>query len=210
MLVKRSKWEANFWRDIQKVEDSIYDICESDENENKFYLDGVDIEELYAYLDSFTENDFANDNNISSNVFDDIKRRLEAVEDENKRLKNDNRQILKKIENVIYCCWKAAEEGNCVIVGRASGYILRKHENSLQVFIYADHEKRLQRAIEREGIQKADAESALKKNDKRRRNFYNSITGQDWDDPKHYEMYLNAGRLGIDLSVRLMMEAAKG
>ena len=105
---------------------------------------------------------------------------------------------------------KAAEEGNCVIVGRASGYILRKHENSLQVFIYADHEKRLQRAIEREGIQKADAESALKKNDKRRRNFYNSITGQDWDDPKHYEMYLNAGRLGIDLSVRLLMEAAKG
>ncbi|KAK8891479.1 hypothetical protein M9Y10_028688 [Tritrichomonas musculus] len=85
---------------IQKVEDSIYDICESDENENKFYLDGVDIEELYAYLDSFTENDFANDNNISSNVFDDIKRRLEAVEDENKRLKNDNRQILKKIENI--------------------------------------------------------------------------------------------------------------
>lgn len=105
---------------------------------------------------------------------------------------------------------KAAEEGNCVIVGRASGYILRKHENSLQVFIYADHEKRLQRAIEREGIQKADAESALKKNDKRRRNFYNSITGQDWDDPKHYEMYLNAGRLGIDLSVRLLMEASKG
>ena len=83
---------------------------------------------------------------------------------------------------------QAAEEGNCVIVGRASGYILRAHTNSLQVFIYADHQKRLQRAIEKEGIQKAEAESAMKKNDKRRRNFYNAVTNQEWDDPKHYEI----------------------
>lgn len=105
---------------------------------------------------------------------------------------------------------EAAATGNCVIVGRASGYILREHENSLQVFIYADHEKRLQRAVEREGIQKSEAENAMKKNDKRRRNFYNSVTNQEWDDPKHYEMYLNAGKLGIDLCVKLLMEAAKG
>lgn len=105
---------------------------------------------------------------------------------------------------------KAAEEGNCVIVGRASGYILREHENSLQVFIYADHEKRLQRAIDREGIEKSEAENALKKNDKRRRNFYNSVTNQEWDDPRHYEMYLNAGKLGIDMCIRLLMEAVKG
>lgn len=105
---------------------------------------------------------------------------------------------------------KAAEEGNCVIVGRASGYILREMANSLRVFIYADHEKRIQRAIEREGIQKEEAENALKKNDKRRRNFYNSVTNQEWSDPKFYEMYLNAGKLGLDLCVRLLMEAAKG
>ncbi len=105
---------------------------------------------------------------------------------------------------------QAAEEGNCVIVGRASGYILRAHENSLQVFIYADHQKRLQRAIEKEGIQRAEAENAMKKNDKRRRNFYNAVTNQEWDDPKHYEMYLNAGKLGIDMCVKLLMEAAKG
>ncbi len=105
---------------------------------------------------------------------------------------------------------EAAKEGNCVIVGRASGYILREMENSLRVFIYADHEKRIQRAIEKEGIQKAEAENALKKNDKRRRNFYNSVTNQEWSDPKCYEMYLNAGKLGIDLCVRLLMETAKG
>lgn len=105
---------------------------------------------------------------------------------------------------------KAAEDGNCVIVGRASGYILREKENSLRVFVYADHDKRIQRAIEREGIQKEEAENALKKNDKRRKNFYTSITSQEWGDPKYYDIYLNAGKLGIDLCLKLLMEAAKG
>lgn len=105
---------------------------------------------------------------------------------------------------------EAAREGNCVIVGRASGYILREMENSLRVFIYAEHEKRIQRAIEKEGIERSEAENALKKNDKRRSGFYNSVTNQEWSDPRCYEMYLNAGKLGIDLCVRLLMEAAKG
>lgn len=105
---------------------------------------------------------------------------------------------------------KAAEEGNCVIVGRASGYILREKKDALRVFIYADHEKRVQRAIEREGIQKEEAENALKKNDKRRKNFYNALTTQEWGDPKSYDLYMNAGNLGLDLCVRLLMEASKG
>lgn len=105
---------------------------------------------------------------------------------------------------------KAAEEGNCVIVGRASGYILKDRTNSLHVFIYADHEKRLQRAIEREGIQKSEAESAMKKNDKRRKNFFNALTTHEWGDPKNYDLYMNAGNLGIDQCVRILMEAAKG
>ncbi len=105
---------------------------------------------------------------------------------------------------------EAAEKGKCVIVGRASGYILREKPNSLRVFIYADREKRIQRAIEREGIQQAEAENALKRNDKRRSGFYNSVTNWEWGSPEYYELYLNAGKLGIDPCVRLLMEAARG
>ena len=105
---------------------------------------------------------------------------------------------------------KAAEEGNCVIVGRASGYILREREDCLKVFIYADHEKRIQRAIEREGIKKEEAENALKKNDKRRKNFYNALTTHEWGDPKCHDLYMNAGNLGIDLCVGILTEAAMG
>ncbi len=105
---------------------------------------------------------------------------------------------------------EAAKEGNCVIVGRASGYVLREWENNLRVFIYAEHDKRIQRAIEREGIQRSEAEAALKMNDKRRKSFYNSVTNQEWTDPKCYDIYMNAGKLGIDLCVQILMEAVKG
>lgn len=103
----------------------------------------------------------------------------------------------------------AAEHGNCVIVGRASGYILRERENSLRVFIHADREKRIQRAIEKEGIQPSEAENALKKNDKRRGSFYNSVTNWEWGAPEYYELYMNAGKLGIDTCVRLLLEAVR-
>ena len=105
---------------------------------------------------------------------------------------------------------EAAAEGDCVIVGRASGYILREKKNNLRVFIYAEHDKRLQRAIEREGFDKQEAENALKKNDKRRRTFYNVVTNQEWSDPRCYELYMNAGKLGIDLCVRMLLEAVMG
>ncbi len=104
---------------------------------------------------------------------------------------------------------EAAAKGNCVIVGRASGYILREHVNALRVFVYADKQKRIQRAIEREGIQQSEAENALKRNDKRRGGFYNSVTNWEWGAPEYYDLFLNAGELGIDRCVRILAEAIK-
>lgn len=105
---------------------------------------------------------------------------------------------------------EAAKEGDCVIVGRAAGYILREKENHLGVFIHADDEKRLKRAIEKEGFNEAEARNALKKNDKRRGGFYRSVTDWEWGNPKFYELYMDSGKLGMELCIRLLMEAAKG
>lgn len=104
---------------------------------------------------------------------------------------------------------EAAEEGNCVIVGRAAGYILREKENHLGVFIHADNEKRLKRAMEREGFDEAEAKNALKINDRRRNGFYQSVTDWEWGNPKYYELYMDSGKLGIERCVRLLMEAVK-
>ena len=114
-------------------------------------------------------------------------------------------QLYKEEKNIIE---KAAQEGGCVIVGRAAGYILKDHKDCLRVFVHAEKEKRIQRAIEREGISPSEAESTLKKYDKRRNGFYNSVTKWKWGDPEYFELCLDSGKLGIELCTKLLIEAA--
>lgn len=57
---------------------------------------------------------------------------------------------------------ETVEEGNCGIAGWAAGYIFRENENYLSVFIYAEDDKRLKRAIVKEGFNEAEAKNALK------------------------------------------------
>lgn len=104
---------------------------------------------------------------------------------------------------------KAAEEGGCVIVGRAAGYILREREDCLRVFIHADKAKRMRRAMIKEGLKEPEAESTLKKIDKRRSGFFNSVTKWEWGSPKYFGLSLDSGQLGMDLCVKLLTEAVK-
>ena len=102
---------------------------------------------------------------------------------------------------------KAADEGGCVIVGRAAGYILRDRKDCLRVFVHADKEFRIQRAVEKEGIKRADAENTIKRIDKRRKGFYDSVTEWKWGNPEFFEVCLNSGKLGIELCTKLLTEA---
>lgn len=104
---------------------------------------------------------------------------------------------------------KQAEEGSCVIVGRAAGYILKDRTDCLRVFIHADREKRTARAIEREGVKASEAETVLKKNDKRRSGFYDSVTEWRWGNPAYFEVCLDSGKLGIEPCVSMLLEAVK-
>ena len=102
---------------------------------------------------------------------------------------------------------KAADEGGCVIVGRAAGYILRDRKDCLRVFVHADKEFRIQRAIEKEGINRADAENTIKKIDKRRKGFFDSVTEWKWGNLEFFEVCFDSSKLGIELCTKLLVEA---
>ena len=52
---------------------------------------------------------------------------------------------------------RIAENGSCVIVGRAADYVLRDHPDVLRVFIYAPPETRIQRVMEVYGDTREEA-----------------------------------------------------
>ena len=102
-----------------------------------------------------------------------------------------------------------AQEGNCVIVGRCSDYILREYEDSLHVFIHADMKSRAKRIVERFGEQERSAEKRLNEKDQKRKVYYKNYTGRSWGQAQNYDLCLNSGVLGSERCVELIAAACR-
>ncbi|SHM46731.1 AAA family ATPase [Ruminococcus flavefaciens] len=102
----------------------------------------------------------------------------------------------------------AENEKSFVLVGRCGNYILEER-GCFSVYIYADNEARIKRAIEDYGVKESKAENIMKKADKRRETFYNVNTGRTWQDKDQYELCLNSAVLGDDLCAEIIVKAYK-
>ena len=97
-----------------------------------------------------------------------------------------------------------AARGPCVFVGFCSEYILRKHDNCLRVFIYADPDFRAKRIVEQYGETDEAPEKRIKDKDRRRAAYYQYYTDLKWGVSKNYHLSLNSGTLGIDACVDIL------
>lgn len=93
-----------------------------------------------------------------------------------------------------------------VIVGRCAGYILKNLVRSLNVYIYADYEKRFDRAISVYGIPDDKADDVIKKFDKKRSDFYHANTKRKWSDKGCYHLCLNSGLLGTKACAEIIAD----
>lgn len=100
-----------------------------------------------------------------------------------------------------------AEEGSCVIVGRCADHVLREFDGRYDFFIHGSVEDRVKR-IRTCGdyeITGKTPEAALEKMDKQRSTYYNYYTGKVWGQCSHYDLCINAGRIGVDKSVEVIL-----
>ena len=104
---------------------------------------------------------------------------------------------------------KAAAEGPCVIIGRCADYILREHENCLNVFVHASKEERVRRSVAKKDCEERKASDFVTKKDKQRANYYNFYSNKRWDDLQNYDITIDTSRFTVDEAVELLMDAAK-
>lgn len=97
-----------------------------------------------------------------------------------------------------------ADEGPCVIIGRCADYALEDYANCVHLFIHADIEKRVERAVSLYGLPKEKAQESVIKIDKKRASYYNFYSSQKWGSVDNYDMTLNSGVLGIDNTVEVI------
>ncbi|MBQ3966956.1 MAG: cytidylate kinase-like family protein [Treponema sp.] len=107
-----------------------------------------------------------------------------------------------------------AKKSPCVIVGRCADYILSTSDEIdqkelLNVFVYADLNDKVRRAIEQYNIPEKDAKKFILQANKRRANHYNTFTENIWGDRKNYDLLINSSSLGLEESARFIVEFAK-
>jgi len=102
-----------------------------------------------------------------------------------------------------------ADKGPCVIVGRNADYILKDRPDVLHAYIHADMEYRADRIVRLYGESEKSPEARLQEKDKRRRVNYQHYTGRTWGQAQNYDICLNAGTLGIEQCVQILVNMAK-
>ncbi len=103
---------------------------------------------------------------------------------------------------------KIAQNGSCVIVGRAADYVLRDYNNVVKVFIYADKNYRIKKVSEMYGDSEAKARRGINKSDKARANYYKSITGNSWGDMNNYDLCVDSS-IGSEKTAKIICEYVK-
>ena len=103
---------------------------------------------------------------------------------------------------------KIADNGSCVIVGRAADYVLRDYDNVVRVFIHAPKDYRIRRLMEIYGDSTGEAKQNIRRSDKARSTYYHYISGKRWGDGKNYQLVLDSS-VGIDQAVDMIVNYVK-
>ena len=104
-------------------------------------------------------------------------------------------QIIKKI----------ADNGSCVIVGRAADHVLKDYDNVVRVFVRAPKEYRIGRLMEVYGDSQKEAKRNIRRSDKARASYYRHISGKRWGDAENYELTVDSSA-GIEKTSEIIIE----
>ena len=89
---------------------------------------------------------------------------------------------------------RIADNGSCVIVGRAADYVLRGRSDVVRIFIYAPKEYRVGRAMEVYGDTREEAEENIRRSDRARAAYYRHISGKRWGEQANYDWMVDSSR----------------
>lgn len=87
---------------------------------------------------------------------------------------------------------KAAEEGNCVIVGRGAACVLGAFPGAFHLFVFASTKRKVKWFRQHFPDAAEQAEEQIAETDRRRAAYIRRFYGQDWADRKLYHMMLDS------------------
>lgn len=100
---------------------------------------------------------------------------------------------------------RIADNGSCVIVGRAADYVLRHYPNVVRIFIYAPKDYRIKKVMEMYGDTATEAKKNVERSDISRSAYYKAITGTTWADLKNFELCIDSS-IGNEGAMKVILK----
>jgi cytidylate kinase len=96
------------------------------------------------------------------------------------------------------------DDGNVVILGRGSQYILNDLPDAYHILLIDTFENRVRFIQKNYELSQGRASQAVKNEDKRRFNLYKKLGKTDYDNPDLYHLVLNMARIHLDKALKLV------
>ncbi len=97
----------------------------------------------------------------------------------------------------------AAEDGQCVIVGRGSAYYLQGRSDAFHVFVYAPLEEKVRR-LQADGKSESEAVQLAQTVDEDRAAFIKQYFGVEWPDRQKFHLMINS-TMGEEAAVETIL-----
>jgi cytidylate kinase len=97
-----------------------------------------------------------------------------------------------------------ADEGDVVILGRGSQYILNDHPDALHILMIDEFDNRVLFLKEHYELSESRAAKVVRGEDRRRKALYQKLGKADYDDPYLYHLVLNMSKLSLEEAKKMV------
>ena len=101
-----------------------------------------------------------------------------------------------------------ADNGSCVIMGRAADHVLKDYDKVIRIFIYGSEDYCVKNIMEGYGDTREQAEEHMRRSNAARAAYYRTISGKVWGDPHNYDLCVDAS-IGHAACARLIYNYIK-
>ena len=128
------------------------------------------------------------------------------------RILKDERGYLDEriyLDYLVLIVAKMADEGDVVMLGRGSQYILNDHPDAFHVLLINELEHRIKFIVDRYNVSEKQAARIVNNEDKRRLTLYHRLGKEDYDNPKLYHLVINMNRFSLEQANELVCNMVK-
>jgi len=125
------------------------------------------------------------------------------------RILKDERGYLDEriyLDYLVLIVAKMADEGDAVMLGRGSQYILNDHPDTFHVLLIDELENRIKIIIDRYNVSEKQATRIVNNEDKRRLSLYRRLGKEDYDNPGLYHLVINMNRFSLEQASTLICQ----